>query len=96
MKSLKQHRYAILGLASATSVALFALVPVGVALIALLAVIGACAFSQAVWNTCRIREQADPAHQARQQAITSMALTLDFSLGMLWAAQLSWVCCRSQ
>ena len=50
-----------------------------------LAVLGAGAFSQAVWNTSRIREQADPAYQARLQAITSMAFTLGFSLGMLWA-----------
>ena len=50
-----------------------------------LAVLGAGAFAQAVWNTSRIREQADPAYQARLQAITSMAFTLGFSLGMLWA-----------
>jgi len=50
-----------------------------------LAVTGAPAFAQAVWNTSRIRELADPAYQARLQAITSMAFTLGFSLGMLWA-----------
>ena len=33
----------------------------------------------------RVRELADPAYQARLQAITSMAFTLGFSLGMLWA-----------
>jgi predicted MFS family arabinose efflux permease len=53
--------------------------------IAPLAVLGAGAFSQAVWNTSRIRERAAPAYQARLQAITSMAFTLAFSLGMLWA-----------
>jgi predicted MFS family arabinose efflux permease len=38
-----------------------------------------------VWNTSRVRELADPVYQARLQAITSMAFTLGFSLGMLWA-----------
>ena len=42
-------------------------------------------FSPAVWNTSRIREVAEPAYQARLQAFTSMAFTLGFSLGMLWA-----------
>ena len=79
------RRYAILGLVSATAVALFALLPVGFISMAPLAVLGAGAFAQAVWNTSRIREQADPAYQARLQAITSMAFTLGFSLGMLWA-----------
>jgi predicted MFS family arabinose efflux permease len=50
-----------------------------------LAVLGAPAFAQAVWNTSRVRELADPAYQARLQAITSMAFTLGFSVGMLWA-----------
>jgi MFS family permease len=79
------RRYAILGLVSAAAVALFALLPVGFISMAPLAVLGAGAFAQAVWNTSRIREQADPAYQARLQAITSMAFTLGFSLGMLWA-----------
>jgi len=79
------RRYAILGLVSAAAVALFALLPVGFISMAPLAVLGAGAFSQAVWNTSRIRELADPAYQARLQAITSMAFTLGFSLGMLWA-----------
>jgi MFS family permease len=79
------RRYAILGLCSAAAVALFALLPVGLISVAPLAVLGAGAFSQAVWNTSRIREQADPAYQARLQAITSMAFTLGFSLGMVWA-----------
>jgi hypothetical protein len=38
-----------------------------------------------VWNTSRVRELADPAYQARLQAITWMAFTLGFSVGMLWA-----------
>jgi predicted MFS family arabinose efflux permease len=79
------RRYAILGLVSSVAVALFALLPIGLKSIVPLAVTGAGAFSQAVWNTSRIRELADPAYQARLQAITSMAFTLGFSLGMLWA-----------
>jgi MFS family permease len=79
------RRYAILGLVSAAAVALFALLPVGFISMVPLAVLGAGAFSQAVWNTSRIRELADPIYQARLQAITSMAFTLGFSLGMLWA-----------
>jgi MFS family permease len=77
--------YAILGLVSAPALALFALLPVGLVSMIPLAVLGAGAFSQAVWNTSRVRELADPAYQARLQAITSMAFTLGFSLGMLWA-----------
>jgi MFS family permease len=79
------RRYAVLGLVSATAVILFALLPVGYASMVPLAVLGASAFSQAVWNTSRVRELADPAYQARLQSITSMAFTLGFSLGMLWA-----------
>jgi predicted MFS family arabinose efflux permease len=79
------RRYAILGLVSAVAVALFTLLPVGLLSIVPLAVTGVGAFAQTVWNTSRIRELADPAYQARLQAITSMAFTLGFSLGMLWA-----------
>ncbi len=77
--------YALLGLVSAAALALFAALPIGMISILPLAALGAPAFAQAVWNTSRIRELADPAYQARLQAITSMAFTLGFSLGMLWA-----------
>ena len=77
--------YAILGLISATALAVFAFLPVGMISMLPLLILGAPAFAQAVWNTSRIRELADPAYQARLQAITSMAFTLGFSLGMLWA-----------
>ena len=77
--------YAVLGMVSAVAVALFAFLPVGLVSMVPLAALGAPAFAQAVWNTSRIRELADPAYQARLQAITSMAFTLGFSLGMLWA-----------
>jgi predicted MFS family arabinose efflux permease len=79
------RRYAILGLISAAALALFATLPVGLISIAPLMVLGTPTFAQAVWNTSRIRELADPAYHARLQAITSMAFTLGFSLGMLWA-----------
>jgi hypothetical protein len=79
------RRYALLGLVSAAALALFASLPVGMVSILPLAALGAPAFAQAVWNTSRIRELANPAYQARLQAITSMAFTLGFSLGMLWA-----------
>lgn len=86
------RRYAVLGLVSAAALALFALLPVGLVSMIPLAVLGAPAFAQAVWNTSRIRELADPAYQARLQAITSMAFTLGFSLGMLWAGiAIDWV-----
>jgi len=77
--------YAILGLVSAAAVAVFVYLPVGLMSMVPLAILGAPAFAQAVWNTSRIQELADPAYQARLQAITSMAFTLGFSLGMLWA-----------
>jgi MFS family permease len=77
--------YAVLGLVSAGALALFALLPVGLVSVIPLAILGTPAFAQAVWNTSRVRELADPAYQARLQAITSMAFTLGFSLGMLWA-----------
>ena len=79
------RRYAALGLVSAAAVAVFAYLPVGLISMVPLAILGAPAFAQAVWNTSRIQELAGPAYQARLQAITSMAFTLGFSLGMLWA-----------
>jgi predicted MFS family arabinose efflux permease len=79
------RRYAVLGLVSAAAAAVFVYLPVGLISMVPLAVLGAPAFAQAVWNTSRVRELADPAYQARLQAITSMAFTLGFSLGMLWA-----------
>ena len=79
------RRYAVLGLVSAAAVAIFVYLPIGLISMGPLAILGTPAFAQAVWNTTRIRELADPAYQARLQAITSMAFTLGFSLGMLWA-----------
>ncbi|MCP4401226.1 MAG: MFS transporter [bacterium] len=79
------RRYAIQGAINAAALALFVCLPVGVFSMVPLAILGAATFSQAVWNTSRIREVAEQSYQARLQAITSMAFTLGFSLGMLWA-----------
>jgi predicted MFS family arabinose efflux permease len=79
------RRYALLAIIAAVALALFAYLPVGIASLAPLATLGFVAFSKAVWNTSRVRRVADAAYQARIQAITSMAFTLGFSVGMLWA-----------
>jgi MFS family permease len=79
------RRYALLGVVAAVALALFASVPVGVLSLAPLAMLGFIAFSEAVWNTSRVRRVAGAVYQARIQAITSMAFTLGFSVGMLWA-----------
>ncbi len=77
--------YALMGLVAALAVALFVGLPTGFVQFASLATIGLLAFAQAVWNTSRIRQLADPDYQARLQAITSMAFTLGFLVGALWA-----------
>ena len=77
--------YTLLGLVAAVAVALFALVPSGIVAFVALATIGFIAFAEAVWNTSRIRQLAAPSYQARLQAITSMAFTLGFTVGTLWA-----------
>ena len=79
------RRYAAMGMFAALAVALFVWMPTGVVPLVSLAVIGFVAFAEAVWNTSRIRRVADAAYQARLQAITSMAFTLGFTLGTLWA-----------
>lgn len=79
------RRYALLAIIAAVALALFAYLPVGIASLVPLATLGFVAFSEAVWNTSRVRRVTDAAYQARIQAITSMAFTLGFSLGMLWA-----------
>lgn len=77
--------YARIAGVAAIAIALFAVLPLGVASLLPLAVMGFIMFSQAVWNTSRIRQVAGAAYQARLQSITSMAFTLGFSVGMLWA-----------
>lgn len=76
--------YAILGLVSASALTAFALLPTGFSSMIPLAVLGAAAFSQAVWNTSRVAALADPIYQGRLQALTSMAFNLGFSLSMFW------------
>ena len=76
--------YAILGLVSASALAVFALLPTGYLSMIPLAVLGAAAFSQAVWNTSRVAALAAPIYQGRMQALTSMAFNLGFSLSMFW------------
>jgi MFS family permease len=76
--------YGLLGLVAAVALALFATMPVGLASMAPLAMIGFVAFSEAVWNTSRIRSHADPAYQGRLQAFTSMTINQGSILGSLW------------
>ncbi len=77
--------YGLMGLVAALAVALFVGLPTVIPQFVALAAIGLLAFAQAVWNTNRIRQLADPQYQARLQAITSMAFTLGFLVGALWA-----------
>lgn len=37
-----------------------------------------------MWNTSRVRREADPAYQARLQSFTSMAFTMAPAVGALW------------
>jgi len=76
--------YGLLGLVAAVALALFATMPVGLASMVPLAMIGFVAFSEAVWNTSRIRSHADPAYQGRLQAFTSMTINQGSILGSLW------------
>jgi predicted MFS family arabinose efflux permease len=78
------RRYAALGLVGAAALALFAALPVGWASLPSLGLLGFLAFAQAVWNTSRVRREADPAYQARLQSFTSMAFTLGSAVGALW------------
>jgi predicted MFS family arabinose efflux permease len=76
--------YGIFGLLSAAALAFFAATPVGWLSALPLAVVGFALFTQAVWNTSRVRLQADPAYQARLQSLTTMAFTLAGAAGMAW------------
>jgi predicted MFS family arabinose efflux permease len=78
------RRYAWFGLIGAAALALFAALPVGLASLLPLAALGFVAFAEAVWNTSRVRRDADPAYQARVQSFTSMAFTLGSAVGALW------------
>jgi predicted MFS family arabinose efflux permease len=78
------QRYALWGCIGAGALILFAFLPVGLMSALPLAVIGFIVFSQAVWNTSRVRLVADTAYQARLQALTTMAFTLGGALGQVW------------
>ena len=78
------RRYGLLGLLAAAALAWFAIVPVGLISAVPLAMIGFVAFSEAVWNTSRIRRSADPAYQGRLQALTTMTFNQGSILGSLW------------
>jgi MFS family permease len=75
--------YAWFALIVAFALAFFGTLPVGILSFIPLASIGFCLFSQAVWNTSRIRQIADSGYQARLQAITSMTFTFGFPVGLL-------------
>jgi MFS family permease len=77
------RRYALFALIVAFSLALFGSLPIGILSFAPLALMGFALFSQAVWNTSRVRQLADSAYQARLQAITSMTFTFGFPVGLL-------------
>ena len=76
--------YALHGLGCAAALGLFILLPVGALTALPLAVVGFLLFSEAVWNTSRVRLLAAEAFQARLQSITTMAFTLGGALGALW------------
>jgi predicted MFS family arabinose efflux permease len=76
--------YAFLGLVAAAALATFAWLPVSYLSMLPLALVGGVVFSQAVWNTSRVRQAADPAYQARLQALTTMAFTMAGAAGQVW------------
>jgi|GEM_PF-3656000 len=60
--------------------------PVGYLSSVPLAMLGFLAFTQAVWNTSRIRQMAGPAYQGRLQALTTMTFNQGSVLGSLWGS----------
>ena len=76
--------YPVWGILSALAVCLFVVKPLSLAGGIGLAGLGFLAFSQVVWNTSRVSALAQPAYQARLQAITSMAFTLGTPLAAIW------------
>ena len=76
--------YALLGLIAAASLACFAWLPVSYLSALPLALVGGALFSQAVWNTSRVRLVADLAYQARLQSLTTMTFTLAGAAGQAW------------
>jgi hypothetical protein len=78
-------RYAQLGVLGAAALAVFAVVPIGVASLAPLAVVGSIFGAETVWNASRVAELGDAVFQGRLQAITTMALGLGSACAALWA-----------
>ena len=78
------RRYATYGVAVAVALALFAVAPVSLVAPLPLAVIGFGVFAEAVWNTSRVRLQAEPIFQGRLQSITSMVFALGGIVGQVW------------
>ncbi len=76
--------YPIWGVLAALAVCLFIARPLSLPGGVGLAGLGFLAFSQVVWNTSRVSALAEPAYQARLQAITSMAFTLGTPLAAIW------------
>jgi MFS family permease len=78
------RRYALYGIMAALAVTLFAILPIGPVTALPLGTIGFILFSEAVWNTSRVRLLGDRAYQARIQALTTMVFTIGGALGQLW------------
>ena len=76
--------YAWFSLTAAAALTLFLFIPIGLVSPFPLAILGFIAFSQAVWNTSRVRLVANPSFQARLQSLTTMAFTLGAAFGQLW------------
>jgi MFS family permease len=76
--------YASWGCAAAGALILFSYLPVGYLSALPLSVLGFILFTQAVWNTSRVRLKADPLFQARLQSLTTMSFTLGGAIGQLW------------
>lgn len=76
--------YALWGCVAAGALIVFSFLPVGYLSAVPLAVLGFILFSQAVWNTSRVRLKADPLFQARLQSLTTMSFTLGGAIGQLW------------
>jgi len=78
------RRYALYGTGAAAALVAFAITPMSFVTPLPLAVIGFILFSEAVWNTSRVRLLAAAPFQARLQSITTMAFTLGSAVGQLW------------
>jgi predicted MFS family arabinose efflux permease len=78
------RQYGLFALIGAGALAVFVLAPLSYLTLAPLAIFGFMAMYQAVSNTSRIRLLADPAYQARLQAIATMVFWIGSASGQLW------------